>query len=63
MLEAVTDPTGTAAHSPASEVYVTGFLGVTELDSLPSTPDCLVSLRTPESCDGPVSTNLVKTLF
>ena len=36
-------------HSTAPEVYVTGLLGVTELDSLPPTPDCLVSLCTPGS--------------
>ena len=36
-------------HSPAPEVYVTGLLCFTELDSLPPTPDCLVSLSTPGS--------------
>ena len=33
-------------RSPAPEVYVTGLLGFTELDSLPPTLDCLGSLRT-----------------
>jgi hypothetical protein len=34
---------------PVPEVYVTGFLGFTERDSLLSTPACLVWLHTPGS--------------